>query len=302
MGGIYPAAPAQADVDLALLWRFMNDPTHVHRVVQDENANTFIADFLLPRTVETNGSVIYEVADGVYLDREPEVVAPGAQYPRAKPTDGTAAFAQIPKVGIDVPVTDEKLQESKRDEIRRAAQQVGRHVRRKIDTPILQGIGAAVTDTVSATAAWGASVTSAWYDVMRAVAEINEEDEEYQADTVVLTWSKYAALAGSLVAMSDGQLRSGLVQSGTVPVIAGITVVPGKLVSGVEAIVADRQALGARAFRRIPSPEYQGDPANGIETWTRRDPAANDQWLIRGRRPMIGIIQEPRAARKITGA
>src|SRR3546814_7053652 len=37
-------------------------------------------------------------------------------------------------------------------------------------------------------------------------------------------------------------------------------------------------------FRSIPSPEYEGDPANGIETWARRDPVANDQWLIRGRR------------------
>ena len=47
--------------------------------------------------------------------------------------------------------------------------------------------------------------------------------------------------------------------------------------------------------------EYSGSSSTGIETWTRRDPDANDQWLIRGRRAVVPIVQEPLAAVEITG-
>ena len=111
MGGIYPSTPVQADVDVRVLWRFLQDPTAVGRLVNDVNADTFLADFVFPTTIETNGSLLYEVSDGSYVDRDPEEIAPGAVYPRAKPTDGTAAFARVPKIGEDVPITDEKLLE-----------------------------------------------------------------------------------------------------------------------------------------------------------------------------------------------
>jgi hypothetical protein len=67
------------------------------------------------------------------------------------------------------------------------------------------------------------------------------------------------------------------------------------------ALVLDSTMLGGIAYERLESPEYQGDPANGVESWTRRDPDANDQWLVRGRRPVVPVVQEPNAAYKITG-
>jgi hypothetical protein len=59
--------------------------------------------------------------------------------------------------------------------------------------------------------------------------------------------------------------------------------------------------LGGIGYERIPSPEYTGDPLNGVESWSRRDPSANDQWIVRGRRPVVPVVQEPNAAFKITG-
>jgi hypothetical protein len=295
MGGIYPAVPSQNEQDVAKLQRFLREPTYMARLVHDENADTFLSDWLFPTTTETSGSVLYEVSDGVYLDRPPEEVSPGADYPRAKPTDGEAAFARVPKNGIDVPITDEKLQESKRDEIKRAAQQVGRHVRRQIDTPALVAANAAVTKTVAATGDW-------WFDIMTAVGQINNEPENYNADAVVIPWDKYADVAKDVVGLLPREDRGGVVQTGKLPTIAGITIAPAIMPPGSDPMVVDRQVFGRRAFRRIPSPEYSGDPANGIETWTRRDQQANDQWLVRGRRPMIAVIHEPRAGRRITGA
>ena len=51
MGGIYPSAPTQADIDIRTLWRFLQDPTSVGRLVNDVNANTFVSDFVFPTTI-----------------------------------------------------------------------------------------------------------------------------------------------------------------------------------------------------------------------------------------------------------
>lgn len=306
MGAIYPAAPTQSEVDQIKLRRFLADPTAVNRRVNDLAANTFLTDFILPNTIETTGAVLYEISEGVYLDRDPEIVAPGAAYPRAKPTDGDAAFASVPKTGIDVPVTDEKLQESRRNEIDRASRQVGRHVRRVIDTRTITAALAAVTKTQAVIGqAWNGAdpkLTRAWATIMAAVQDIAAEPEEYEADTVLLSlrvWP-YAVEAFGVTALSDAQ-KADAVRTSQLPVVAGVTLAPARLPAGTDGIVLDRSVFGARAFRRIPSPEYVGSSETGIETWSRRDPVANDQWLIRGRRSMIGVIQEPRAARKLTG-
>ncbi|MBD3781694.1 MAG: hypothetical protein IE926_01880 [Micrococcales bacterium] len=297
MGGIYPSVPTTTEIDVAKLHQFMKDPTKVQRLVNDENANTFLSDFLFPTTIETNGAVLYEVSAGVYLDRDPEEVNPGAVYPRAKPTDGDAAFAKVPKVGIDVPVTDEKLLESNRDEIKRAAQQVGRHVRRQIDTPAVAIVQTVVTSTLAldGTKGW-------WYTISKAVGEINNEPENYEADTVVVPWDLWADVAYDVMGFLPRETQSGVVQTNKLPEIAGITIAPAVMPPGSDPVVLDRKVFGSRAFKRIPSPEYTGDPKTGIETWTRRNPLGNDETLIRGRRPMIAVAQEPRAARRITGA
>lgn len=301
MGGIYPSAPTQADIDIRTLWRFLQDPTSVGRLVNDVNANTFVSDFVFPTTIETNGALLYEVGDGSYVDRDPEEIAPGAVYPRARPTDGAAAFARVPKIGEDVEITDEKLQESKRDELNRAAQQVGRKVRRGIDTPAILSAAAAVTKTVTAQADWKSSGQRAWLDIMLAVASINDEDENYEADTVLLSWTAYAWAASSLLPSLPRESSNGVVNTGRLPEVAGLSFAPAKLPAGTDAMVLDRKVFGSRAFRRIPSPEYSGDPATGIETWAGRNPLRNDAWVIRGRRPMIAVVREPRAARRITG-
>ncbi len=299
--GLYPTVPKQSDIDVRTLWRFLQDPTAVGRLVNDENANTFLSDWLFPTTIETNGALLYEVGEGSYTDRDPEEIAPGAVYPRAKPTEGAAAFARVPKVGQDVPITDEALQESKRDELRRAAQHVGRKVRRSIDTPAILGATAAVTKTVAAQALWTSAGAKAWLDIMLAVASINDEDENYEADTVLLSWTAYAWAASTLLPSLPRESASGTINTGRLPEIAGLSFAPAKLPVGTDAMVLDRKVFGSRGFRRIPSPEYTGDPAVGIETWAGRDPLRNDQWLIRGRRPMIAVVREPRAARRITG-
>jgi len=74
-----------------------------------------------------------------------------------------------------------------------------------------------------------------------------------------------------------------------------------RMPAGIAALVLDTQQLGSLGYENIPSPEYQGNPATDVQSFSRRDPAATDSWLIRGRRPVVPIVQEPTCGVKITG-
>ena len=104
MAGIYPSTPTLSG-DSVTVERFLKSPTLVQRRVNELAAQTFLADFLFTGRELSNGSVIYEVGEGVYLAGKPEVVNPGAEYPRLLPTTGAAALAVVRKRGADTPIT-----------------------------------------------------------------------------------------------------------------------------------------------------------------------------------------------------
>ena len=146
---------------------------------------------------------------------------------------------------------------------------------------------------------------------MTAKAQIESFDQGYQADTIVTTDLGVARIIADrniiagLSRESGGGVGTGtLTAQGTLSAIAGMRIfatnnIP--VLSTYKAFVLDSTMVGGLAFERLESPEYAGDPANGVESWTRRDPSANDQWLIRGRRPVVPVIQEPNAICAITG-
>lgn len=299
---MYPAPPPVLTGDSLAIHRFLQDPTAVQRRVNELAAQKFIADFLFSGRVETNGTAIYEIGGGLYTDRPPEAINPGGEYGRALPTTGTAAIARTTKWGQDVPVTDEKIGREKGSALEKALGQVSLTVRRQVDTVATTAAGAAVTNEVDASAPWEESAARAWYDIAKAGAQIEEEDMGYEADTVVLSPTMYAMLSYTLLPSLPREQQSNTLVTGNLPVVDGKTITSGRLPAGIDVLVLDRKVFGSLGYERIPSPEYQGDPALGIETWARRDPDANDSWLVRGRRPVVPLVQEPRAARAITGA
>ena len=303
MAGIYPTTPVLSG-DAVTVDRFLKSPTLVRRRVDELAAQTFLADFLFTGREETNGSVIYEVGDGVYLAGKPEVVNPGAEYPRVLPTSGAAALAVLRKRGLDVPITDEKIGRSGMNEVDRALRQVAVTIRRDVDDSAVIAATTAVTQTQAAKGTWSDLASRrAWLDVELAKAQIDGSHRGYEADTLLVRREAYAYLAESLLAALPRESTDGTLSTGRLPVLNGLTVAPADFPasSGVDAMVVDRKTFGALAYERIPSPEYQGDPATGIETWARRDPDGNDQWLVRGRRPVVPLVQEPMAAVEITG-
>lgn len=300
---IYPASPTIEGNQVAVD-RFLKSPHLIQRRVDELAAQTFLADYLFTGRETGPGAVVYEVGDGIYLDRAPEVVNPGGEYPRALPTTGTAALAKISKRGVDVPITDEKVGRGLMNEVDKRLRQVVTSVRRDVDTAAVAAATAAVTQAQEASAPWTAQTgRRTWLDIELAAATIEDLQMGYKPDTVLVSTSLYPYLAESLLGQLPREGSDKTVTTGTLPVIGDLAIAPAHFPasSGVQAMVVDRSVFGSLVFEEIPSPEYTGTAKAGVQTWVRRDPDGNDQWLVRGRRPVVPIVQEPRAAVEITG-
>lgn len=183
------------------------------------------------------------------------------------------------------------------------------YIVKQVDTTCLTAIGAAVpsANQIAATVSdWTSASGNILFDLLNAAAKIASYDQGYEADTVVTTDLGVARILADskIIGGTARETPASITMSGNIPQIAGLRILATNNIptlSGAKAFVLDSSMVGGLAYERLESPEYAGDPANGVESWTRRDPAANDQWLVRGRRPVVPIIQEPSAIVAITG-
>lgn len=307
MPHIYPPAAPTISGDVITISRFLNSPAAVSRRLRTLAENRFIADTLLTGRYQVQGgSILYEQTESIYTARPPEVVNPGAEYPRSAATPGTAAMASVFKWGQDVPVTDEHVGRYGRRAVDVAMLKIVNYLVKQVDTISLTAINSAVTATAAATGGgnWSGASADPLLDLMLAKAAIISLDQGYDPDTVVVSDTAYARLVSNskIVAGLQRESDQSITRTGDVLSIAGLRILPtNNLPVAGNAFVVDSAMLGGIAYERIPSPEYTGDPANGVESFTRRDPSSNDQWIVRGRRPVVPIIQEPGAGYKISG-
>lgn len=301
----YPPAPPTISGDNITISRFLNSPAAVQRRLRSIGENRFIADVLLSGRYEVSGgSLLYEQSESQYTSRAPSAVNAGSEYPRASAAPGPAALAGVTKWGQDVPITDEHVKRYGRRAVDVSLQKVINYLVKQVDSVALAAIAAAVTQTQAATAAWNTSTRDILLDLMLAKAQVLSKDQGYDPDTFVTTDEGWARIVADqkIIAGQAREQNIPVTLSGNLMVIAGLRILPtNNLPSGVKGLVVDSTMLGGLAYERLESPEYQGDPANGVESWTRRDPDANDQWLVRGRRPVVPVVQEPNCGVVITG-
>jgi len=307
MPHIYPAAAPTLAGDVLTISRFLNSPALVQRRLRTLSEQRFIGDVLLSgRYQAQGGSLLYEQSESIYTSRAPEAVNPGAQYPRALASPGAAAVASTTKWGQDVPITDEHISRYGRRAMDIAFTKIANYLIRQIDSLCLAAVSAATTQTAAAAGGgnWSGASADPLFDLMFAAATVRANDQGYEPNVVVMSDIAMARLVANskIVAGLNREGDSSVTRTGNLLQVAGLTILPtNNLPVASTAFVVDTNMLGGLGYERIPSPEYTGDPANGVESWARRDPAANDQWLVRGRRPVVPIIQEPGAAFKITG-
>jgi hypothetical protein len=317
---IYPAAPPVLDPanQMLTISRFLNAPALVQRRLRTIAEARFLADSILTGRYETSGgALLYEQTESIYTARPPEAVNAGAEYPRSPAAPGPAALAGVTKWGQDVPVTDEHIHRYGRRAVDVALLKITNYLVRQIDTIAMTLLGASIPAENQLDVSnglvngWPADDANILLDLMTAKAIIEATDQGYQADTVITTDMGKARItadakiiAGLAREAGGGVGNATVTATGEIQSIAGLRIFATNNLpplATAKTFVVDSSLLGGLAYERLESPEYTGDPANGVESWTRRDPSANDQWLIRGRRPVVPIIQEPYAAVAIMG-
>ncbi|GLY32124.1 hypothetical protein [Kineosporia sp. NBRC 101731] len=303
----YPVPAPTLTGDVLTINRFLNSPAQVNRALRSIADQQFIADKLLAGRVEASGgAILYGVSESIYTDRDPRLVAPGAEYSRAIAPDGQAAMLTIGKYGQDLGLTDEKISREKSRSVQTVLAKSANRTVAYVDAVTLAVINAAVTQTQAAVAPWNNPATAdPLLDVMLAQAKIDDLGQGYRADVLVTTYEYGARLTANpkVVAGVKRESDSTITVTGDFTRIGGLmlwTVPAARMPLGVSAFVADSKQLGFMGYENIQSPEYSGS-ADGIQSWVRRNPVANDEWLIRSRRIFAPAVQEPQAAVKITG-
>jgi hypothetical protein len=304
-----PASPTIDAAGTLTISRFLNSPAAVSRRLRSLAENRFIGDALLTGRYQVQGgSLLYETAESIFTAKAPEVVNPGAEYPRSTAQPGSALVASVSKWGQDVPITDEHIGRYGRRAVDVAMVKIVNYLVKQVDSLCLGVINAAVsTNTTAAGTIWSTVATAdPLLDLMKAKANVVSQDQGYDPDTVVMSDLAYAYLVSNQKIISGLQRETdgSVTRTGNILTIAGMRILPTNNMPGgvtANAFVLDSSMLGGIGYERIPSPEYQGDPANGVESWSRRDPAANDMWIVRGRRPVVPIVQEPLAVWRVTG-
>lgn len=321
MPHIYPAPAPTISGDTITISRFLNSPAAVQRRLRTLTENRFIADVLLSGRFQVQGgSIQYEQSESIFTTKPPEAVNAGAEYPLAAAAPGTAALAAVTKWGQDVPITDEHIGRYGGRAVEVALIKIANYITKQVDAVALAAIAAATTATRAAGQPGGVGSARAWsvitadpatssapfLDLMGAAAEIRALDQGYEPDVAVMSDLSLARLVSTAATIAGlpREARTSVTADGLAAVreIAGLfPLATNNLPVASTVFVVDTTMLGGLGYERIPSPEYQGDPANGVETFSRRDPNATDKWIVRGRRPVVPIVQEPGAAFKITG-
>ncbi|MGW4582038.1 phage major capsid protein [Rhodococcus aetherivorans] len=300
----YPPPAPTLSGDYTTISRFLNDPTLIARRLRTIAEQRFIADVLLTgRFTTTAGAVQYEQGEGLYSDRAPEAVAPGAEYPLTSVGTGTAQTAKTVKWGQDVEITDEAISRQKIDPVNRAMVKMVNQMVKTIDSVALSAIASTVTQNTDASAPWsGVSGTPAILrDVLRAVANIRALNQGFEPDTVVIDDLTFANI------MSDDKIASLLaresqdspIYTGNLPEIAGLRFLPTpNLPVANTALVLDSTQLGGMADENLQGPGYVSAGGVGVQAKTiRKDD--DDKWRLRCRRVTVPIVLEPGAAWKI---
>lgn len=297
----YPAAPPTISSNIETISRFLAMPTFVQRRLRDITQQRFIGDVILSgRYTSSGGAVEYEINETIYADAAVQARTPGSAFARSSVTPGNAAISPVTDWGLEAPITDESIKRARNvSPLDRAMIKLANSIIRQVDTTALAAVASAVAQTQAAAAAWSAASPKILLDVMTAKATILNLNQGYDPDTVVVSDQTLANAMSdpTLAAMYARENPANPVYTGMPSTIGGLMWLPTPNIPVAStAFVLDSKLLGAMVDEE--EPDEQGNPP--IIGFSYRD-EPNKQWICRGERVVVPIVQEPAAAVKITG-
>lgn len=299
-----PGAPT-LNGDLLTIHRLLQEPTAIRRRLRTIADLRFVSDQILTQRFRSSGGAVsYEVSEPLFNVRPPEAVSPGSEYPYAETAEGAAALAAVQNWGQRTFLSDAKIKRSVMagDELDRNLRKVMNTVIRHVDSVTTAAVASAVVATQAAGAAWTGAAT-VLRDVELAIAAVEDLDQGYKPDTIMMSSTKYALMASDekLAALRQRETSDNPVYGGYIDKLAGLNVVkaPGSRLPNNDVWIIDSVQLGGMADEMEMDPGYtMGDLA--VQVQNERI-AGRDGWDLWGRRITVPVIQEPGAGIRITG-
>lgn len=301
-----PTAPTYSDPNITIS-RFLEQPTFVARRLNTLGDLRYVGNLLLPgRQSAAGGAIGYEAIEGVFAADSPEVVNPGAEYKLTSVALGTASLAKVSKWGEDTLITDESVSRTRNiSVVDRALMKLVNSAAVTIDAAVISTIASAITQTRAAAAAWSTNPASVLTDLLRARADIAQNNQGYNPDTVLVDDTTYAYLAGNttIAAAMARETANNPVQTGRVwDRLAGMRIVnapTANLPGGTSnAWVFDSNMLGFIATEDLQG-GYQA-AGDLVQSKTMREDLT-DSWRVRARANFVAVVTDPGAGFKITG-
>lgn len=306
MPGAYPPAAPTLAGDLLTIHRLLQSPTLLQRRLRTLAELRFVSDRILTnRYRSTGGAIAYEMSEPIMNSRAVESVAPGAEYPRDTPGEGTAALAAVAKWGQAVQLTDEKLKRSvyMGRELNRALIKTANTVVSKVDKLTTSAVASAVTANIAAAAQWDNATPALFRDVERAAAKIVDLNQGYNPNTVLMSTTKYALLITdpAIASLRRREASDNPIYGGDIDRLGKYEIVATAAANlpSDDVWVFDADQLGGMADETDADPGY-ATLDNGLQYKTKRIDE-RDAWDIWARRITVPIVQEPGSAIRITG-
>lgn len=314
----------QAPITVNML---LKNPLMVPELMRNLFRGQFIADLILRSAGEASGGAVqYWVSGPVFPDvgaGDAEAVAPLAEIPVVNPLVGTPASVQVRKRGLGLRISREMQDRNNIGAVQRGLGQIRNAIVRSVDGALMNAITASVTQTVAATAGWGAaSGTTIRKDIQTALlafANLRTQGYEYVPDTILAGYqtvmnlklsaeflapfigdaaSQSPLLTGLLPGNNQGNNPNGASGNDTIGVYAGtifgMDILTSPALASNTTFLLQKNVVGGIADER-------GTPGSPIEISDPypEQPYESTRWDVT--RAAAGFIDNPLGIVEITG-
>lgn len=292
---MYPPVPPTVAGGKITIDLYLRQPTRITRVLNDLTAERFIGDRVFGSGNADGGAVLYDRVSeqDLYLDNEIEVIAPGAEFPILGASETDPLVAKVAKRGGAVKLTYEAVRRNATDQFARQMRRLANTIVKKHDAIAISTLlGDADLGSGNAAAAWNASGSDPFADIMEAKLGVEQLDLGYLVDTAIINPQEFQAL------IANASIRAALPRENTTqnPVLSGQLA---GLAGIANWIVTNRMTSGTALF---VNSKIVGSINDELPMYTRVvDKQEDETYLIQGARVSVPVVTDPKAAFKLTG-
>lgn len=293
--GPFPPAPPTVNGELITVSMFLRDPVRVQRTIEDITNLRFVGDVIFGQGPDAaGGTILYDqITDQgqIFLDRDVEEIAPGADFPLLNGLEQGPLVAVAKKYGGEVFLTDEDIRRDRRDKLGRRLTQLRNTIVRKVDRIAMAALRAAPIIQQTASADWSTASTDITRDLAVGKNGITRLELGYQPDTALIHDDQELDL------VSDKDIRDALprerndslIRTGNVGRLMGLDFITTSQVAAGEVFILQRKVAGSIS--------------DEIPLYTRVIPEARtERTYLHGARLPAAYVTDPKSVVRITGA